>query len=669
MIIDQQIRHRAITRLAHVITSGQNTTLISAAASMQKLLQSNDLPENAFTSAHEALAEEIAALPYALPIQLDLLGVLCGKDAQRSQHRQRNIGATLREKSARLGRLPTEDDFPSGHPVPLFALAYWGGVAAWAASSPDRVQRPKGYWADRDKQIAAIRLVAAWHPAQPLTHALLHAAGLHRLGLMLGAAELQSLADEAGVDRKLRYRRNGWWTAERVVDAYASMCRQAGMTLSTTALTALGGEACSLKSYAAAHFATFAEFQRAVVARHPDIRLPGRPTAADGTELDSWGEVPVYDSLCVALPNARIAVHVILPGERRRSCDIVIDDHVWIEVLGVARADMSSPTSSYQAKYAVQWAEKSACYASLGIDPVVIEPADIHDPARLAERVAHIAALLHCDPAPLPPPGGRSMRAKGSWGFDRLCSAVKEVACDEGTMPTYEALIKAGFGHAACLLRQPGVRRRVVAALALADPNAKGQWSRDRIVGELVRWLSEHGHYPTNAELKASGLSKLCSARSRLWAGEMDVLRVRVAERAGVGVTARRAPDGSYATIEQVAAALDPLATALGRMPAAREAAGAGLGTAWSHASRRGGAASMARLLGVISISPQRRTKAEMIDALTKVAASIGGAKLTITVIRSRLGSAGVAWVRKCGGMAAVRAAVRAGSVRQDRAA
>ena len=91
---------------------------------------------------------------------------------------------------------------------------------------------------------------------------------------------------------------------------------------------------CSLKSYAAKHFATFAAFQRAVVARHPDIRPPGRPTAADGTEMDSWSEVPVYDSLCVALPDLRIAVHVILPGQKKRSCDIVINDCVYVEDSG-----------------------------------------------------------------------------------------------------------------------------------------------------------------------------------------------------------------------------------------------------------------------------------------------------------------------------------------------
>jgi hypothetical protein len=660
----------AIARLANVAASSAPPALAASAAALYRLLTREEpMQEHEFLEADDALAEAIADLPGRFATHLDFLGILTGKDAQLSQHRQRNIGAALRQKSIKLGRFPTEDDFPSGHPVPLFSCAYWGGVAAWAAGAPDRTQHPKGYWADRDKQIAAIRLVAARHPDTPLTHALLHRAGLHRLGLMLGAAELQMLADEAGVDRSLHYRQAGWWTAERVMDAYASRCRQTGVTLSTTALTVLGGEACSLKSYAAGHFATFGAFQRAVVARHPDIRPPGRPTAADGTELDSWSEVPVYNALCVALPTARIAVHVILPGERKRSADFVIDDRVWVEVLGIAQTDMSATTSGKQAKYASQWAAKSACYAALGIEPVLIEPADIHDATRLAARIAEIADRLQCDSASLPPSGGRCTRAKGSWDFDRLCSAVEEVARGTGVMPTYEALANAGFGHAACLLRQPRMRTRVVAALALADPHARGQWTRDRIVAELAGWLSEHGHYPTNAVLKLSGLSQLCSARSRLWVGETDALRALVAEKAGVNVTCRCAPDGSYATIKQVAAALKPLAIKLGRMPTAKEATAAGLSTAWSHASRRGGAASMARMLGVISISPQRRTEAEMLDALAKVSASIGGAKLTITVIRSRLGSGGVAWVRKCGGIAAVKSALRAGSVRQDRAA
>ena len=198
-------------------------------------------------------------------------------------------------------------------------------LQAWAAGSPARVQRPKGFWTDRRRTRSPripLRLPkrASWRAdhARPAAHA----AGLHRLG---ADTRMQRTLEHACRSRLVSTAisaipaRRGWWTQERTasITAYAETCRRAGVTLSTTALTALGGEACSLKSYAAAHFGTFAAFQRAVVARHPDIRLPSRPIAADGTEMDSWSEVPVYDSLCVALPDARIAVHVILPGQKK----------------------------------------------------------------------------------------------------------------------------------------------------------------------------------------------------------------------------------------------------------------------------------------------------------------------------------------------------------------
>jgi len=249
MQFNEPTKRLAIARLANVAAGSAPPALTSIAVAFHRLLTRDEpLQEHEFLEADDTLAEAIADLPGLFATHLDFLGVLHGKDAQLSQHRQRNIGAALREKAAKLGRLLKEDDFPSGHPVPLFALAYWGGVAAWSAGSATRVQYPKGYWSDRDKQIAAIRLVAVRYPDTPLTHALLHVAGLHRLGLVLDAAELQTLADEAGVDRNLQYRPDGWWTAERVITAYAAMCRRAGVTLSTTALTALGGEATLLST-------------------------------------------------------------------------------------------------------------------------------------------------------------------------------------------------------------------------------------------------------------------------------------------------------------------------------------------------------------------------------------------------------------------------------------
>ena len=454
MVHDQSTRRRAIARLANVVASGADTALVAATAKMHDALQSN-ASEHVFDAAHAALADEVSALPYAFRVQLDFLGVLCGKDAQCSQHRLRNLGAILREKAARLERPLTEADFPMGHPLPLFALCYWGGVEAWSAGSPGRAQRPKYYWAQRINQVAALQALAVQHPGTPVTHALLHAAGLHRLALILDAAGLQVLADEAGVSRRLLYRARAWWTAERTIDAYAAACREAGITLSTTALAAIGGEVLSLRSHARAHFGSFRAFQHAVATAHPDIRPPNRPTAADGTRLDSWSEVVAYNALRVAMPDVRIQPHVILPGETKRSTDLVIDDRVHVEVLRIACADMAAPTSKPRAKYARQWAAKTARYKALGIDPVLVKPADVHDPARLAARIGEIAVRLQRDPPPAPQlTGGSGARAKGSWTFEALCQAVAEVASG-GTMPTFKALSKAGYGHAASCLSSP----------------------------------------------------------------------------------------------------------------------------------------------------------------------------------------------------------------------
>ena len=318
---------------------------------------------------------------------------------------------------------------------------------------------------------------------------------------------------------------------------------------------------------------------------------------------------------------------------------------------------MSAPASRHQAKYAAQWVAKAAIYASLGIEPVVIEPDDIHDPDRLAACIASIAALLQCDPAPLPPSSGRSTRAKGSWDFDKLRSAIEEVVDGTAMMPTYEALRNAGFGHAACLLRQPGMRARVVSALALADPHARGQWTRDRVVVELAGWLSEYGYYPTKTDLQQAGQGALESARSRLWKGAGDGLREAVGAACGVALRRRRAPDRSIATVQQAAAALTPLARRLGRMPSGQEAKEAKLGTAWARASRGGGVAQMAARIGVPCHTHHRRSPEEMLAALAGVAVA-PGSRLTITLVRAQLGSGGVAWVRRLGGMAAVRIAL-----------
>ncbi len=657
MVHDQSTRRRAIARLANVVASGADTALVAAAAAMREALQSNT-SEHVFDVAHAALAEEVSALPYVFGIQLDFLRVLGGKDAHWSQHRLRNLGAILREKTARLERPLTEADFPVGHPLPLFALCYWGGVEAWSAGSPGRAQCPKGYWSDRRNQIAAMQALAVQHPNTSVTHALLHVAGLHRLAVILDAAELQILADEAGVNRRLLYRPRGWWTAERTIDAYAAASRRAGITLSTAALAAIGGEASSLRSHAQAHFASFPAFQRAVLAKHPDIKPPNRPTAADGTRLDSWSEVVVYNALRIAMPDVRIQPHVILPSETKRSTDFVIDGRVHVEVLRIACAAMVTPTSKPRAKYARQWAAKSSQYQALGIAPLLVEPADIHDKARLTARIAEIAIRLRREAPPLPQPSsGGCTRAKGTWTFEFLCQVIEEVACG-GAIPTFTALAKAGYGHACELLKQPGMRQRVTVALGLRDESRKDVWTRERVVAELAQWVRGHGVYPTEAELRQAGLHALGSARSRLWAGRGDALRKAVGDAAGIAAPRRRAQDRSYTTIEQVAAALAPLAKQLGRMPTGDEATAAGLGTAWAHASRRGGVLSMSERIGVPCQTRRDRSRPAMLAAVSDLATSLGDVRLTTTLIRRHLGPGGLAWVRKFGGMAAVRTAI-----------
>ena len=175
------------------------------------------------------------------------------------------------------------------------------------------------------------------------------------------------------------------------------------------------------------------------------------------------------------------------------------------------------------------------------------------------------------------------------------------------------------------------------------------------MVAELASWVHTHDAYPTTAALRRGGQSALESARARLWAGEANALRAAVAEATGTILAPRRAPDGAYATNEQVAAALRPLAQRLGRMPTQREAAAAGLGTAWAESSRRVGVAGMAARLGVPCRTRQTHDRTGMLAGLVGVALARRGRRLTTQAVRQALGSLGIAWIRRCGGIAAVR--------------
>ena len=243
------------------------------------------------------------------------------------------------------------------------------------------------------------------------------------------------------------------------------------------------------------------------------------------------------------------------------------------------------------------------------------------------------------------------------------------MAGSTGKLPTYAALTSAGYGHAAQLLRQPGTRQRVATALGLPDAHRKGVWTQARVVRELAAWVRMHGKFPTKVELRRAGQGALSSATDRLWAGDRGSLRAAVEKLAETPLSPRRAANKTLSTQAQWAAALKPLADRLGYMPSSREAADAGLSTAWTRASRSVGVAAMARLLGVPCVGPIRRSRTEMLHEFAQLARSVGAERLTTTMVRDTLGSGGLARLRKCGGIASVRAQIDRLSGRSGQAA
>lgn len=97
-------------------------------------------------------------------------------------------------------------------------------------------------------------------PGRPITHATLSAAGLHGLARALSAAELDLLAWELGLGQHLIKRPCGSWIRQEVIGAYAALCRERGVTLSSHALAGIGGTACTLRARASALFGSFQEF-------------------------------------------------------------------------------------------------------------------------------------------------------------------------------------------------------------------------------------------------------------------------------------------------------------------------------------------------------------------------------------------------------------------------
>ena len=557
----------------------------------------------------EALHQLVELFGCPTHVGLDFLRLLLDWPLLSKSHSRANISACLRDMRKKLRSGPNAADFPDGHPAPVFALAYWGGLDRWNAGAPARSQRPKHFWRNRENQAAALRDTAVRFPDHSLTHATLQLAGYHALATALTAEGLGTLAAELGLSRALSKRPDGWWTAERAINAYAALCREAGVTLSNHALALSGGLACTIRVQATRGFDSFSAFQAEAARRHPDLQPPTRPVASDGTILDSWGEVVVYQAIRRAFPAVAIAAHVLLPGDGHRSCDMVLGDgEAWIEVLGMSRADMQAPRSSYQQAYAERWAIKERIYRELGLKLVVIEPAAVTDPVCLAASMSEIAVLLSVAAPAVHVQTRRAVRAKGAWTFEFLCEVVAHVAADVTAWPTHAQLVGRGYGHAIQLLKRPGVAARVSEAIGVPLARRRGEWTPDRVIAALVVWVREHGgFFPTVADLNAAGDVALASAMTRHFAGKRNTLRQDVGRRCGLDLPPRRMPNGAYATQEACADLLRPLCDRLGRFPTGAEIIRNLTEALYQEVSKRWGMRAMAAFMGVRYAPPRSR--------------------------------------------------------------
>jgi len=550
------------------------------------------------------------------PAGLDLFRLLRGEATASTTHSRQNVSASLRYVRRRTGRAPAVADFPPGHVVPVLATVFWGSIEAWGAGAPDRVQRRKNHWLQPENQRAALLKAAARYPRMPLTHALLVQAGFGGLATAITGAELTALAAELGLDRHLAKMPDGFWDKARCIQRYAELCRREGVTLSSHALTQLGGEGCTLRGQAARHWGGFRAFRREAVAAYPHLSPPESCLANDGTRMDSWNEVLAYNMIRRALPKVSVAVHVRLPDGSRCSCDFVLDGRVYVEVLGVSLADMAQGRNDYERRYAERWATKAAVYAAYRIEPVLIEPDDVADGERLAGRVAVIAERLGLAGTAVPVSSSRRVRAHGTWTFEFLCQAVAEVAAAVGGWPTHADLAARGYTAAAEMLKQPGLAERVSAAINVPLRNRKRAWTEAQVTEAVAAWAREHGRYPTDPDLRASGLGPVVLPRARVFHGRQDELHAAVERFCGQGLPRRQAPKGSYGTQAKLAVLLRPLCDRLGRFPTKEEIRADLPATVYERVCRFGGVRGMAAYMGVPIEGRRRWDRATVLAAL-----------------------------------------------------
>ena len=399
------------------------------------------------------------------------------------------------------------------------------------------------------------------------------------------------------------------------------------------------------------------------VAVHAWLRLAARPTALDGTALDSCAEVIVYEAMRRGLPGSGIAVHAALPGSWKHSVDFIVAGIAHVEVLRYQLADLAAPDDgpARRRKYARQWRQKCRVYATLGFLPTVVEPADVYSADRLTAKISEIAARLGAL-ATTVQSGARCERlGRGHRRFDDLCVRVGEVARRLGRFPTGAEMAAAGHGHAANLLKHKGARQRVAAAIGFPPPQEA--WCGKRVVGELAAYVRETGVYPSLNQLRAAGKGRLAGAAARLFAGRAAELRTAVAQASEVVLPPGPTPSGGLRDEGRLTALLRPVAKSLGRMPTQREMVAAGLSPHLHTAvSRHVGLERMAGLLGVSCEKWKRRTDAQVLEMLRRAVDDdrrrTGRPRGLTVAVRSRLGSKGISLVRRLGGADAVRRAL-----------
>ena len=563
------------------------------------------LDEVVIGSDHPDLLQRILALT---PAGLDFFRLLRDEAPVTPRHSRQHVSAALRAKCrVPRGRI-TPADFPARHHVPLLADVFWGGIAAWAEAAPGRAQKPKGFWRVRENQIAALHSFADQRPDSAITLATLNDAGFHALARYLNAETLEQLAQEASLSRRLRCRPAGFWDAAAVIAAYVGLCEQAGLPLTNHMLTKVGGQGFTIRSQVGKLFGTFHAFRVEVGALHPWLGPDARPTTSDSLSLDSFQEVAVYERLRRTLPaETSIVPHVLLdPALTHCSADFLVGGEVYVEVLMISLAEMDQTTSRIQEGYAAKWRRKAAWYATAGKALVIIEPNDILQADRLAQKASQVLDLLGlaastsgAGPMPCSDHDGGTVRPKGYWTFDTLCRVVAEIGRTVGGFPTHADLTAAGYHAAPTMLTRFG-RCRVADRIGLPLRHEKGIWTRERVEQEVAAWVNEHGRFPSVADLKATGHSHLAGAQQRLFVGRTDELRHAVERICRRTLARRKMPNGSYATQERLAAILRPLCASLGRFPTRAEVKTAGLSpTVWAKVSTGYGVRAMAAFMGV----------------------------------------------------------------------